>query len=762
MKSPTIPEVEPQFEKEIDRFQQLFQQPFQQQVIICETPKLSARRRSSIFEETLTPGPSVRRWLLDIISEGEHMVKESAHFVLSENQLIWVVAYTFDVPESQIQLCIEDEGCCGRFRNDSTQTINKILIGNALYGSSKYNTIGLINEVKNIENLINIINEAHDPYNREEIDEILDKKLNNSEQIDAYTKQEDDALLLLKADNSELIDAYSKTEADALFEEKLNITDQIDAYNKTEVDALLDDKLNISDQLDAYIKQEDDALLLLKAEKSELIDAYSKTEDDALLLLKTDKTELIGAYSKTEADALLDDKLNISDQIDAYSKTENDALLLMKADKTELIDAYNKQEHDKMLALKLNISDQIDAYNKTEADALLQLKAYKPQLIDAYNKTEVDALLDDKLNISDQIDAYTKYEDDALLLLNVDKSELADYVNLGTAQTISGQKQINIITVASVLKQGKNDAFMHLAGGCNMLVSSLVNQNELQEVRDIASGKSKTYVLDIQSDLNDWIAIQDNIAKLAIGNNLYIVDKQVVDFWQDGTEIKVLETEQPDMTNVITTLGTAICGDNAINDLLFSVNTLIPAKNINFVTADYDQNISGSKTFTSTIHFVGIQVQNYDNAFVVLAGGGVRAIQDINASVDLSNYYNKLQTYSQTEMDQKLNLKLNISDQIDAYTKGQNDALLLLEAVKAEIIDAQNKTEVDTLHDNKLDVSDQIDAYTKTQDDALLLLKADKTQLIDTYIKQKQIICQIIKQIQEFHILKKKMMRCCC
>jgi hypothetical protein len=50
-----------------------------------------------------------------------------------------------------------------------------------LYGSSKYNTIGLINEVKNIENLINIINEAPEPYNREEIDEMLDKKLNISD-----------------------------------------------------------------------------------------------------------------------------------------------------------------------------------------------------------------------------------------------------------------------------------------------------------------------------------------------------------------------------------------------------------------------------------------------------------------------------------------------------------------------------------------------------------------------------------------------------
>ncbi|KAA6355158.1 MAG: hypothetical protein EZS28_049315, partial [Streblomastix strix] len=228
------------------------------------------------------------------------------------------------------------------------------------------------------------------------------------------------------------------------------------------------------------------------------------------------------------------------------------------------------------------------------------------------------------------------------------------------------------------------------------------------------------------------MAIQDNVAKLAIGDNLYIVDKQVVNYWWDGTDLKVLETEQPDMTNVITTLGTATGGGNAISDLSFSGNTLIPAKNINFVTADYDQNISGSKTFTSTIHSVGIQVQNYDNLSVVLADGGVKSIQDINASVDFSNYYNKSQTYSQTETDQKLNLKLNISDQIDAYTKTQDDALLLLKADKTQLIDAYTKGETNNLLNSKADSGV---SYAKGEDDALLLLKADKTQLIDSYTK---------------------------
>ncbi|KAA6401413.1 MAG: hypothetical protein EZS28_003063 [Streblomastix strix] len=432
MQSPKIPEVEPQFEKEIDPFQQpSFNNPFQQQVIRCEKSTLSTRRRSSIFEETFTPNPSICSQLLDIISENEHMVKESAHFLLSENQLIRVVAHTFDVPETP------------------------------------------------------------EPYNREEIDEMLDKKL------------------------------------------------------------------NISDQIDVYTKQEDDALLLLKANKTELIDAYSKTEDYELLALKLNITEQIDAYSKTEDDALLDDNLNISDQIDAYSKTQDYALLLLKVDKSELIDAYSKTKDYELLALKLNTSDQIDAISKTE----------------------VDALLDDKLIISDQIDAYSKKEDDALLILKVDKTQLDIYVDLTSTQTITGQKQFRIISASNISKQNKNDAQILLIGGGDMLVSSLVSQPQLYEVRDIAPGKSKGYVIATTDEMNTWMEDQENIAKLAIGGNLYIVENQVMDYWRDGTSLRALKTELPDMSNVMTILGAATGGRNAITDLSFSENTLIPAKN---------------------------------------------------------------------------------------------------------------------------------------------------------------------------------------
>ncbi|KAA6357404.1 MAG: hypothetical protein EZS28_047069, partial [Streblomastix strix] len=200
-------------------------------------------------------------------------------------------------------------------------------------------------------------------------------------------------------------------------------------------------------------------------------------------------------------------------------------------------------------------------------------------------------------------------------------------------------------------------------------------------------------------ELNDWMAIQDNVAKLVIGDNLYIVDKEITDYWWDGTDLKVLETELPDMSNVITTLGAATGGGNAITDISINGNILTPAKNTTFVTTGFDQTITGMKTFTSTIISNGIQYYGYDNSSVFLAGGGVRSIAVIQSV---------------------------------SYTKSEDDALLLLKADKTQLIDSYTKGETDNLLNYK---SDTGVSCTKDEDDALLLLKADKTQLIDSYSK---------------------------
>ncbi|KAA6384311.1 MAG: hypothetical protein EZS28_020165 [Streblomastix strix] len=345
----------------------------------------------------------------------------------------------------------------------------------------------------------------------------------------------------------------------------------------------------------------------------------------------------------TETDEKLDLKANIADIADNYSKIEDDKLLLLKADMTQLIDQYSKNE--------TYARDEV--YTKSEDVALLLLKADKSELIDSYSKTETNILLNAKTN----------------------KTDLANYVDLTSVQIISGQKQFEIIRVLGISKQSKNDAFILLAGEREMLVSSFVTQSQLLEVGDIATGKSKAYVFSTQEELNDQIVIQDNVAKLAIADNLYTVDK-----------------EETDYCNAITILGAATRGGNATNDKSIDRITLTPAENIAFVTIGNDQSIFGMKTFISTIFSNGIQYFGYGNNSVFLASGGVRSIADIQSA---------------------------------SYTKSEDDTLLQLKADKTQLIDSYSKSETYA----------RDEVYAKGEDDALLLQNADKIQFIDSYIK---------------------------
>ncbi|KAA6402671.1 MAG: hypothetical protein EZS28_001801 [Streblomastix strix] len=453
--------------------------PFKKEQDKVSVQSVCSRRKSSIFEEIIIPDPLICGQLLDIISEDEYMIKESPHFILSEHQLIKVIAYTFDVVENQVVLNTEDKGRCDKFILDDIDKVDFLK--------------------------------------------------------DSYK------LCLQKPEANEIFDTSA---------------DKSDTYTKTETDVLLE----------------------AKVDKSELIDSYSKTEDDALLLVKA------------------------------------------------------------------NVAD------------------------------------------------------------------LTNYVDLNSAQTITGQKQFGVISVSS-------------------------------EVRDIVIGRQKVYVFSTQGELNDWMAVQDNVEKLVIGDNLYIIDKEVTDYWWDGTNLKVLQTELPDMSNVVTSLGPSLGLGNAITDISIDGNVLTPAKNKNFVDTYYDQSISGQKTFNTTIHSVGIIFQTYDNSSIVCAIGGIRSIADIQSASYIKSEDDTLlllkadktyliDSYTKGETNSHLN---NKAETRVSYSKGEDNALLLLKDDKTLLIDSYTNSEINNLINNNADTG--VSYIKDDNDDALLLLKADKTQLIESYTK---------------------------
>ncbi|KAA6363620.1 MAG: hypothetical protein EZS28_040853, partial [Streblomastix strix] len=240
--------------------------------------------------------------------------------------------------------------------------------------------------------------------------------------------------------------------------------------------------------------------------------------------------------------------------------TEDDALLLLKTDKTDFDEYYTCGQVDEFLDEKADKTQLIDSYSKSEDDALLLLNADKTQLIDSYSKTE----------------------DDALLLPKADKTDFDNFVDLTSAQTESGQKQFSIVTVASVAN------------------------------KKYSSRKKKGFVFATTDEINTWMEDQDNVANLAIGDILYIIDTEVIDYWWDGTSLRMLETELPDISNVVTLFVPQL--EMEMQQLIYLLMEILQHQR---------------------------KIIRYDNNSVFLAGSGVKAIADIYASVNLSNYFEK-------------------------------------------------------------------------------------------------------------------------
>lgn len=74
-------------------------------------------------------------------------------------------------------------------------------------------------------------------------------------------------------------------------------------------------------------------------------------------------------------------------------------------------------------------------------------------------------------------------------------------------------------------------------------------QEKANEAEAIARGKATSYVFETLTALDDWLEVPENVAKLHIGDNLYIEDVGVPDYWWNGEARMILESEKPDMSN---------------------------------------------------------------------------------------------------------------------------------------------------------------------------------------------------------------------
>lgn len=75
-------------------------------------------------------------------------------------------------------------------------------------------------------------------------------------------------------------------------------------------------------------------------------------------------------------------------------------------------------------------------------------------------------------------------------------------------------------------------------------------RQRISEVEAIARGKSRAKIFDTVVALNEWLSIPENTESLQVGDNLYIKECDVPDYWWDGTNKQPLETEKVDLSEI--------------------------------------------------------------------------------------------------------------------------------------------------------------------------------------------------------------------
>lgn len=72
-----------------------------------------------------------------------------------------------------------------------------------------------------------------------------------------------------------------------------------------------------------------------------------------------------------------------------------------------------------------------------------------------------------------------------------------------------------------------------------------------EEAEIIAKGRATGYVFDTYNDMQTALQDSEFVAKLVLGDNLYIRETDVPDYWWDGTSAQLLETQKVDLAEYV-------------------------------------------------------------------------------------------------------------------------------------------------------------------------------------------------------------------
>lgn len=91
-----------------------------------------------------------------------------------------------------------------------------------------------------------------------------------------------------------------------------------------------------------------------------------------------------------------------------------------------------------------------------------------------------------------------------------------------------------------------------------------IKNERIPEVEDLANlalqtalDKVSAITFDTKADLDAWMAIAENVSGLKVGTTLLVKELETPDYWWDGEELQILETQKVDLTDYLEKTGNA-------------------------------------------------------------------------------------------------------------------------------------------------------------------------------------------------------------
>ena len=219
----------------------------------------------------------------------------------------------------------------------------------------------------------------------------------------------------------------------------------------------------------------------------------------------------------------------------------------------------------------------------------------------------------------------------SLGLIHAQHSDDQDLSNL--VEKVSGKSLIDdleILRLSNVFNYNDSIIFGLLDQKVDNANNGLqtINKNVIDAINEINSktnGKNVAFSFQTLSELNLWLENPDNIALLVTGNDLYIIEEGVPDFWWDGTQKQELETKAIDLTEYVQKTRT-INGKQLIIDIVLNADDIaettdrkwlssIERTDLSTVKSWIDTNSSSIATHLSDIvkHITSTERTNWNN-----------------------------------------------------------------------------------------------------------------------------------------------------